>query len=107
MTNLAVFLGTFGWLAVGAALVIVARLSLRLGTVTHARPYYRLMDLAAVMICIGALGSLALEWSSLAQDDQLAHNMLSMLCDTLVAVGISLGLGVAWYYWSWLLAERD
>lgn len=107
MTNLAVFLGAFGWCAVGVVLMLIARLSHRLGTVTHARPYYRLMDVAAALIVMGALGGLAIEWSSLAQNDQLAHNMLSMLCDALIAVGISLGLGVAWYYWSWLLAERD
>ncbi len=100
-------LGTFGWLAVGISLFCVARLSRRLGTVTHARPYYRLMDIAGLMVCIGALGNLFLETQSLAQNAQLADNTLRLLCEATITVGVSLGLGVAWYYWSWLLAERD
>lgn len=107
MTVVSALLGTFGWVAVGVAFFFVARLSHRLGTVTHARPYYRLLDIAGGFVCAGALGNLLIEVQLLAQNAQLTDNTLSLLCEAAIALGVSLGLGVAWYYWSWLLAERD
>ncbi|QPC81863.1 hypothetical protein G4Y79_19555 [Phototrophicus methaneseepsis] len=107
MNAIAAALGGLGWIAVAMTFLLVARLSRRLGNVTHARPYYLWMNIAALLITAGAVGNFLLEASIVAQNGQLVDNTLRLLCEASVAVGVSLGLGVAWYYWSWLLAERD
>lgn len=97
-----------GWLAVSVALWVVARLSYRLGTVTRARPYYRLLYVAAILVGLGSLmiAFARIEWSSEVSYFSFPEAVFNLgeLC---LALGLSLGLAVTWYYWSWLLAERD
>lgn len=109
MINIAVHaVGLVGYFAIGIALIIIGRLSQRLGKVTQARPYFIGNYVSAGLIWAGALvrfyfitrGQADLP----AQDDNLVYILLS---DGLPALGITLGLLVTWYYWSWLLAERD
>jgi len=99
-------LGILGWLAIGWALVVIGLLSRRLGRVTHAKPYYWGAFVAAFLVWLGAL----VRVFSFAQPDfTLAATNLwhVLLVDGLPALGMTLGLLVTWYYWSWLLAERD
>lgn len=100
--------GVIGWLAVSVALWVVARLSYRLGTVTRARSYYRLLYVASILVGLGSLmiASARVEWSSVAPAVRFPGAVFNLgeLC---LALGLSLGLAVTWYYWSWLLAERD
>lgn len=101
-------LGLLSYFALACAMIVLARLSRRLGHVTHAKPYYWLFYLASAFIG-GALGIrfyfiTQIDPSLGAINDNLVYTLVS---DALLASGVTLGLIVAWYYWSWLLAERD
>lgn len=101
-------LGLIGHFGVGAALVVLGALSRRLGSVTQARRYYIGLYLAAILVWLG----LGARLYFITQGDQSLrapnqHVLYTLLSDGLPALGVTLGLIVTWYYWSWLLAERD
>jgi hypothetical protein len=101
-------IGLTGLLAIGVALVVLARLSQRLGNVTHVRPYYLLLYVAACLVWGGAIVRLYFLMISGASLDVPNQRLLyTLLGDGLPAAGLTLGLLVTWFYWSWLLAERD
>lgn len=95
-------------LALAIALIQLGRLSQRMGTITHARPVYRAFYVAAALLIIAALTRSALDLELLAQTPKIVQNSIHvLLVDGLAALGITIALPTAWYYWSWLLAERD
>ena len=100
--------GLLGHVAIGIALIVLGRLSQRLGKVTHARSYFLGNYIAAGLIWLGTASRFYFitrgQSNLAASDDNLVY---ILLIDGLPAVGITLGLMVTWYYWSWLLAERD
>ncbi|MGB7340469.1 MAG: hypothetical protein WBC91_16345 [Phototrophicaceae bacterium] len=101
-------IGLFGFIAIGIALVILGRLSARLGKVTQARSYYLGNYLAACLIWLSV--AFRFYFITRGQSNMAASdgNLVYILgVDGLLAFGITLGLIVTWYYWSWLLAERD
>jgi hypothetical protein len=101
-----------GWViaftCMGMSFVLLGRLSQRMGTMTHARPYYVGFYLAAVFMWGGAFMRLLDVTNSLAVFPEIVQNSIYvLLADGLPALAITIALLVAWYYWSWLLAERD
>jgi len=100
--------GLLGFFSIGAALIVLGRLSQRFGKVTQARPYYIGHYIAALLVWGGVLSRLLFITRGLplnaASDGNLVYILLN---DGLPAIGITLGLIITWYYWSWLLAERD
>lgn len=102
-------LGLIGLLAIGATLWVLGRLSQRLGRVTRARPRFRLLYASALLIWGGALARALFFIESQRTQRPITHDnvLYTLFGDGLPAVGITLGLLVTWYYWSWLLAERD
>jgi hypothetical protein len=107
MMSLLDFAGFAGLLAVAVMLFVLAHLSQRLGIVTHARPYYRGLYLAAMLVGIGLLARLYYLTNHEPSGALNQNVVYIILCDGLPALGVTLGLLVTWYYWSWLLAERD
>lgn len=100
--------GLIGFTAVAMALFVLARLSRRLGLVTHAQPHYRGLYLAALLVMGGVSARLGYLTNFIGSGGDLTHNLVYIvLCDGLPALGVTLGVLVTWYYWSWLLAERD
>lgn len=94
------------WGAVVVLLVVLAQLSQRLGLVTHARPHYRWYYGAALLVMLGVGIQFVQHHPPLAA--WLNRTILGViLMEGLPALGLTLGLTVTWYYWSWLLAERD
>jgi hypothetical protein len=101
-------IGLLGFSSVAVALLLLARLSRRLGTVTHAQPHYRGLYLAALLVFAGVAARLGYLTNFIGSGGDLTHNLVYIvLCDGLPALGVTLGVMVTWYYWSWLLAERD
>jgi hypothetical protein len=101
-------LGLLGQIAIGFALVVLARLSQRLGHFAHARPYYMGHYIAAVCIWSGALARFYFITRETESLRALSNTSLYILgVEGLPAIGVTIGLVVTWYYWSWLLAERD
>jgi uncharacterized membrane protein len=99
-------LGLILWVAVVITLVVLARLSQRLGDVTHARHYYRWYYVAACFVAVAILIQVMQDQPPLAASPNLTILGI-ILHDGFQALGLTIGLIITWYYWSWLLAERD
>jgi hypothetical protein len=94
------------WVGVIVTLIVLAQLSQRLGAVTHARPYYRWYYGAAFLVGVSKIAHILNLQPPLAASPNLT--ILGMVMhDGFQALGLTIGLIVTWYYWSWLLAERD
>ncbi|MFQ3659664.1 MAG: hypothetical protein SNJ54_12005 [Anaerolineae bacterium] len=95
-------------LAVAVAVASLGRLSQRMSRVTQTPPYYYGLYLAGVFIIVAALVTFVLQSGLLANLTEIVQNSLQVvIADMLAALGITLALPIAWYYWSWLLSERD
>jgi hypothetical protein len=100
--------GILGTLSISAALVVLAQLSRRLGRVTGATSYYVGFYLAALLVAVGAAARLLNLGDRVAAAENLHQNVLwVLLYNGAPAAGLTVGVIIAWYYWSWLLAERD
>jgi|YNPBryBLVA2012_1023415.scaffolds.fasta_scaffold33156_2 hypothetical protein len=92
-------LSATGPAAVSVGLVIVGLLSQRLGAVTKMPAYYRWFYVAAVLV--GASSVTRILGASTGLDEGLA-----LFCTATFALGVTIGVVVAWRYWSWLFGER-
>lgn len=98
-------LAGLGMGAVALMLVLMGLLSRRLGRVTHAVPHYRLFFIASGLVTVGALARFG---AFITQTSHLQTQVEWVLVyNGLPALGLTLAVISAWYYWSWLLAERD
>lgn len=96
-----------GPISISFALFVMGVLSRRLGRVTHARPYYLGFFVAAALVAAASMVRLlTLQTMTTVHDTQQVADW-TLIYNGLLASGITLGLLVGWYYWSWLLAERD
>lgn len=100
--------GLIGLLAIIVALIALGILSRRLGAATHAAPYYLGFYVAALLVAVSLVARTANLILGFADDAAAAHDPgWALLFAGLPALGMTLGLVMAWRYWSWLLAERD
>ncbi len=107
MTFLNLF-GALGMMGIGIALVILARLSKRLGKATRSKPYYIGFYVGAIFLfSVAVLQSLNAIFNFAPPDLLAAEPVWAVVYHGFPALGITLGLYFAWRYWSWLLAERD
>ncbi len=99
-------LSLVGPLAITMMLTLLGLLSQRLGRVTNALGYYVGFFVAAGLVGI----SLVARVFFLLSEAGLTPNstmLKTLLLDVLPAIGLTIGVFLAWRYWSWLLAERD
>jgi hypothetical protein len=96
---LSTMLSAVGPASVALALVVAGLLSKRLGAVTKMPPIYRWFYVAAGLLG----GSVAARLLSIGG----ATEVLSLIYAATFAVGVTIGLVVAWRYWSWLFSERN
>lgn len=80
-------------------LFVLGMLSYRLGRVTKATNYYRGFFISAALVMVGIVARLICQ----TETDDAAW---VLLFNGAPALGVTIGLIVAWHYWSWLLAER-
>lgn len=100
-------LAAIGIAGIGIALLVLASLSQRLGSVTRAPRYYLGFYLGAALIGISVLARLL----NIGRGTQAAQELVRdplwvILYIGLPAVALTIGVIIAWRYWSWLLAER-
>lgn len=101
-------LSLFGNISIGMVMVILARLSQRLGYVTHARQHFIWLYVAAALVWLGTGFQAFMLGRGINGQLQLHQDIgWVLLIKGLPALGVMVGLVVVWYYWSWLLAERD
>ncbi|GAB4569771.1 MAG: hypothetical protein Kow0077_02820 [Anaerolineae bacterium] len=90
--------GAFGPAGVAVALVVLGLLSQRLGAVTKTPPYYRWFYVAAGLVGVSLISRIL----SIG-----AHDVgIEMVYTFSFALGVTIGLVVAWRYWNWLFGER-
>ena len=97
------FLSLIGTLAMGMMLLILARLSRRLGHITHAKRYYWGQYIGSLCLFVGA----GVDFWGRINPNAMPTGLWVLLAKGLPAIGFTLGLIATWYYWSWLLAERN
>jgi hypothetical protein len=93
-----------GMISVVVSLLVLGRLSHRLGKVTHAPRFYLGFYGAGVLIGLSVLARLldALDIAIISTADPF----WVLLIVGFPAFALTLSLIIAWRYWSWLLAER-
>jgi len=102
--------GLLGLLGVGSiafALVLLGRLSQRLGQVTNAAPYHTGFYVGAFLVSVGGAARLWHLFDSGHTADLHETMLWVLLYNGAPALGVTIGVIFAWRYWSWLLAERD
>lgn len=106
--NFTVLFSMVGGISVGVMMIVLARLSQRLGNVTHARAHHIWLYVSALLTWLGVLVQAIALVRGMEGGLELQQDILwVLLIKGLPAIGITIALIVAWYYWSWLLAERD
>lgn len=101
-----------GWLSLAGpigiafALMIAGLLSKRLGSVTRTAPYYGWFYVAAGLVAVSIVARM-IDLGRIMQTDASRDLLRMVLYSGLPALAVTIGVIVAWRYWSWLLAERD
>jgi hypothetical protein len=93
-----------GPISIMMMMVTLGMLSRKLGRVTHAKPLYWGFFGAALVVALGTIVRLFCIINTIPQDQ---HAQWGIVYNGLFAIGVTIGLGGAWRYWSWLLAERN
>lgn len=101
MDNLLGLLGLVGPASLIVALVVIALLSQRLGSVTKRPPLYRWFFVSIGFIVVTVVARFANLNDPAGQD-----NATALIGDLALAGGLSLSVVIAWRYWGWLLNER-
>src|SRR5579864_4200042 len=96
MNGLLSVLGLAGPLSLILALLVIALLSQRLGMITKRVRHYRWFFVAIGLMLIAFATRIGL----LNAPDATVYSLL-------MAAALTIGAAVAWYYWSWLLHERQ
>lgn len=104
-------LGTCGLLSLMYALLILAQLGKKLGAVTKMRATYRGYYAAVALIGLSLVLRLvraSVFWAEHADLPALLNEPLLylLLYHAPLALGMTIGLAITWYYWKWLLKER-
>lgn len=111
MTIVGAILGSLGLFALLYALVILAQFGNKLGAVTKMRPFYRGYYGAACLVGIALIVRFirtSVFWASPGSMSPILNEPLFylLLYHLPLALGMTLGVGITWHYWSWLLKER-
>lgn len=111
MTIVGAIFGSIGLAALVYMLAILAQFGRKLGAVTKMRPFFRGYYVA--IGCAGlALVARLIRTSVFWAPPQATPSVLNapvfylLLYHLPLAIGLSLALGITWFYWSWLLKER-
>jgi hypothetical protein len=100
--------GLLGSIAITIALMVLGLLSKRLGSVTRTPHYYIWFYFATGLMLVSILARLVNLGHDAAFGATLVNDEISVLLYAgLPAIALTLGVVVAWRYWSWLLAERN
>jgi hypothetical protein len=111
MTIVGAIVGSVGLISLLYALIILAQLGRKLGAVTKMRPFYKGYYIAVALIgtsLILRFVRASVFWAPPDTIPPLLNDPLFylVLYHLPLAVGMSVGLGITWYYWNWLLKER-
>jgi Co/Zn/Cd efflux system component len=90
------------------SMLLFGNLSHRIGIMTQVPPYYRWFYISALLFAITAVFRLFFITGYLENfDNNIQNSLYTLIGDGIPSIAITIALVVAWYYWSWLLGERD
>jgi chromate transport protein ChrA len=103
--------GTVGLISLIYVLLTLAQLGKKLGAVTKMRSTYRGYYVAVALVSLALVLRLVRASVFWADPDDLPAALSEPLLYLLLyhlplAIGITIGLAITWYYWKWLLKER-
>lgn len=99
-------LSTLGPLGICMMFLVLGELSRRLGRVTRVRAYHRGFYFSALLMGLNTLLHVLLAVGVPLPAVLRSEGVLMVVFAGFPALSLTIGLGVAWRYWSWLLAER-
>jgi hypothetical protein len=99
----AIVMAGIGYFALAVSIMWLALLSRRLGRATHAPPYYMGLFVSALIIAVVAIFRVMIELGGVNGSPIL----WAAIQGVLPVLSLTIGVGFAWQYWSWLFAERD
>jgi hypothetical protein len=102
-------LGLLGLLAVVYLCVLFSNFSRRLSAVTKMKDYYRWFRLASGLTAVAATSQVIRATAALAQEAPaflLAPWFALLSFHVPLVIGVTLALGLVWYYWGWILKEK-
>ena len=111
MAIVGAILGSLGLFSLLFALIILAQFGNKLGAVTKMRPFYRGYYVAACLVGLALVVRFvrtSVVWASPESMSPLLNEPVFylLLHHLPLALGVTLGVGITWHYWSWLLKER-
>lgn len=107
MSDVSGVFAIIGFASISLALMVMGGLSYRLGRVTRANAYYLGFYIGALLVVMGVIARIVNFGGQFVPIEKLAQNTVwVLLYQGMPAAGVTLGVIVAWRYWSWLLAER-
>lgn len=108
LNNVFTLLSTAAPLALIIMLWVMAQISRRFGEVTHRPPLYRGFYVAmALMLFPLVVRLLAIGLADDARKDLGGNSVEALFHDLPLALGVTLGVIVAWRYWGWLVYARE
>jgi hypothetical protein len=104
-------LGSVGLGSILYALLVLAQFCRKLGAVTKMRAVYKLYYVAALLVALALIVRFLRVSVFWAPPDTVPSLLNSspfylFLYHLPLAVGLTLGLAITWYYWGWLVKER-
>ncbi len=106
MADVTAIFGLIGMASIGLATAVLGSISKRMGQVTHTPPYYIGLYISSALFMVSVVARLV-NWLRNVQPAELNGDPgVIILYIGLPALAVTLGVIVAWRYWSWLLAER-
>ena len=108
LNNVFTLLSTAAPLALIIMLWVMAQISRRFGEVTHRPPLYRGFYVAMVLMLFPlVVRLLAIGLAEDARNDLGGNSVEALSHDLPLALGITLGVIIAWRYWGWLVYARE
>jgi hypothetical protein len=105
------YLGIIGTLAIIYLFYILARLSERLGSVERMEPLYRYYYVAAAFVSLGLITQITVAQASLSPQNGFSWILSDWFAMALyylpMSIGVTIGAGVTWRYWSWLISHLE
>ena len=101
------FLGTIGTLSLIILFYILARLSERLGSVQKMPDSYRYYYVALIFLGIAYFTHLLVSFMLPASPTWMTSLWFLFIAHHLpLMIGVTIGLVITWYYWSWLVVAN-
>lgn len=108
MMSIMTLLSTLTPISIMITLIVLAELSRRLGEVVKKGPLYRWFYCGAGFSFLSTIiRLLSLGYNAETFEEQDGNTLMAILYTGTLALGVLIGIVVAWGYWGWLIYASD